>query len=330
MSGQVWAVNSLGGFLFSLNLSKELRTYVQPKAKFRQFAKAKNAAQNGRKKGDVFHWDIISDVTTQGNYVAETDTAPKTGFTISQGTLTITEAINSVPFTQKLDNLSEHPIKNMIRTALKNDAAKFFDIKAFDQFNATKLRIVPTAGTSTSAVTLTTNGTATLTNNQEFKKQHVRAVVDLMNERDIPGYYGDDYVALSHPTTFSTLKDDLEGVYQYTQTGFIRIAAGEIGRYQGMRFVEQNNIPKGGAADSTAFNPLTKTADAWNKAASSWIFFFGDDTVAEGIAVPEEIRGKIPQDFGRDMGFAWYYLGGFGIVHTLASQSRIVKWDSAA
>ena len=46
------------------------------------------------------------------------------------------------------------------------------------------------------------------------------------------------------------------------------------------------------------------------------------------IAVPEEIRGKIPGDFGRDRGIAWYYLGGFGLVHTQAAQSRIVMWDS--
>jgi len=45
--------------------------------------------------------------------------------------------------------------------------------------------------------------------------------------------------------------------------------------------------------------------------------------------VPEEMRGKIPSDYGRSKGVAWYYLGGFGIVHTLASNARIVKWDSA-
>ena len=55
---------------------------------------------------------------------------------------------------------------------------------------------------------------------------------------------------------------------------------------------------------------------------------YGADTVAEGVVVPEEMRGKIPSDYGRSRGVAWYYLGGFGIVHTQAAQSRIVKWDS--
>ena len=92
------------------------------------------------------------------------------------------------------------------------------------------------------------------------------------------------------------------------------ILNGEIGRYESMRFVEQTNIAKAGFA----------------KASSNWAFFFGQDTVAEGISVPEEMRGKIPTDFGRSKGVAWYYLGGFGIVHTVAANSRIVKWDSQA
>jgi len=55
---------------------------------------------------------------------------------------------------------------------------------------------------------------------------------------------------------------------------------------------------------------------------------FGADTVAEGIAIPEEIRGKIPGDYGRSRGIAWYALLGFGLVHTDASQARIIKWSS--
>lgn len=35
MSGQIWSVNSLGGFFYSLNLSKELRMGVQATSKFR-------------------------------------------------------------------------------------------------------------------------------------------------------------------------------------------------------------------------------------------------------------------------------------------------------
>jgi len=35
MAGQLWAVNTLGGYMYSLNLSKKLRMAVQPLIKFR-------------------------------------------------------------------------------------------------------------------------------------------------------------------------------------------------------------------------------------------------------------------------------------------------------
>ena len=57
-------------------------------------------------------------------------------------------------------------------------------------------------------------------------------------------------------------------------------------------------------------------------------FFFGQDTVVEAFAVPEEIRGKIPTDFGRSRGIAWYANLGYGIVHTNDANSRIIKWAS--
>lgn len=151
-----------------------------------------------------------------------------------------------------------------------------------------------------------------------------------MKERNIPSFVNDDYVAVSRPTTYRTLKNSLETIHQYTETGLAQIFNGEIGRYESVRFIEQSFIPAGGAADSTTFDPWTGTADAWNNALSSWAFFCGADTATEAICVPEEIRGRLPGDYGRSRGIAWYYLGGFGLVHTDATNSRIVMWDSAA
>jgi N4-gp56 family major capsid protein len=255
---------------------------------------------------------------------------PETNFVITQGTLTITEYGNGISFSQKLDNLSEHPVKEIINKVLKNDAKKAFDIAAHAQMNTCKLRVVPTSKTSTTALTLTTNGTATVTNNIAFRKRHVGLVVDTMKERNIPPYSKDDYIAIGWPSTFRDMKNDLEGVYQYVTEGFQLIYNGEIGRYDNARFIEQTHIPKGGAADSTTWDANAHTPDVWDNAKSDWIFFMGEDTVAEAIAVPEEMRGRIPSDYGRSKGVAWYYLGGFGIVHTAAAQTRIVKWDSAA
>jgi len=143
-----------------------------------------------------------------------------------------------------------------------------------------------------------------------------------MKERNIPAYASGDYYALSHPTTFTTLQSSLDSIHQYTNPGLNYIMNGEMGRYHGVRFIEQTNVAK------------SNSGSGWTN--TSWCFFFGEDTVAEAIAVPEEMRGKIPSDFGRSKGIAWYYLGGFGNVHDSAAgysavaNTRILKWTSAA
>jgi len=92
--GQLWATNSLGGYLSAKNLDKKLRTANQPLAKFRQFSEVQNAI--GKHVGQTFTWDIISNVATQGGTLVETNTMPETNFTITQGTLTVTEAGKSI------------------------------------------------------------------------------------------------------------------------------------------------------------------------------------------------------------------------------------------
>lgn len=327
MASQIWAVNTLGGYFYSLNLSNELREALQPMVKFRQMCDVKDASMQGKKKGDTFTWDIVSNVATQGSALTETNTMPETNFTITQGTLTITEYGNSVPYSGKLEALSQFAVKDPVMKALKNDATKVMDCAAHQQFNRTLLRVV---GTSSTTISLTTNGTATGTNSQAFNTNHAKLIVDTMKERNIPAFTGDDYYALAWPTTYRTLKNSLETLHQYTESGLTMIMNGEIGRYENVRYVEQTNIPKGGAADSTTYNAFTNTADAWNGGFSDWIFFIGEDTVAEGIAIPEEVRAKIPTDYGRSKGVAWYSLNGFGLVHASDhTQARVVKWDSA-
>lgn len=325
---QVWGTNSLGGFMYSDELSDVLRTALQPINRFRQFCDAKDATDKGLNKGATFYWNVYSDVGTQGTTLNETTSMPETNFTVSQSSLTVTESGNSVPYTGKLDNLSKHPVKEIINKVLKNDANKALDGQAYTQFKATPLKVGATSGTSTTAVTLVTTGTSTITNNVALRDNHVKAIVDIMKERNIPAYDGSSYFCVGWPTTFRTFKNDLETIHQYVDAGFQMILNGEIGRYEGVRFIEQTTIAKGGAEDSTTWT--VNTADAWNNTASDWAFFFGEDTVAEALVIPEEIRGKIPTDYGRSRGVAWYYLGGFGLVHTAAAQARVVMWDSAA
>ena len=149
---QVWQTNSLGGYMWAPNLSRKLRTALQPMTRFRQFCDAREAF--GKGKGDTFNWNVFSDVVTQGGTLNETDIMPETNFTISQSSLTVTEYGNSVPFTKKLDDLSEQPVTEIIHKVLKNDARKALDAAANAQFELTPIRVV---GDSTTTISVTEN-----------------------------------------------------------------------------------------------------------------------------------------------------------------------------
>ncbi len=308
MSGQVWQTNSLGGFMFSVNLSRKLRTALQPMTRFRQFCDVREAFGLG--KGDTFNWNIYSDVGTAGGTLLETAAMPESNFTITQQSLIVTEYGNSVPYSKKLDDFSEHPVTEIIQKVLKNDARKTLDTAAFNQFNNALLRFV---STDASVGTLTTNGTPAGIATHVLSSDHVKLIADTMAERDIPTFDGNNYLAVSRPTTIRAFKDELELLHQYVSEGWHVIMNGEKGRYEGIRFIEQTNIPS---------QNFTNSLDR--------VFFFGSDTVVEAFSVPEEIRGKIPGDFGRSRGVAWYANLGYGNVHTDQLQSRIIVFDSVS
>jgi len=318
MSGQVWQTNSLGGYMFSVNLSRKLRTALQPMVRFRQFCDAKEAFGVG--KGETFNWNVYSDVADQGGSLQETQQMPESNFTIGQKSLTVTEYGNSVPFTKKLDDLSEHPVTEIIHKVLKNDARKALDTAAYNQFNASQVRVV---GTSTATIAVTENGTPSAADNVAILKGHVKAIADELAERDIPTYDGVNYMSVFRPRGLRALKNDLESIHQYVSEGWHVIMNGEKGRYEGIRFIEQTNISQ---ADITSGFDTADTTGARTRG-----FFFGQDTVVEAFSIPEEIRGKIPTDYGRSRGIAWYALLGYGIVHNdsaTPAQNRILVWDS--
>ena len=307
MSGQVWNTSALGGYMWSPNLSRKLRTALQPMVRYRQFCDAKEAFGLGI--GDTFNWNIYSNVAVAGTQLTETQVMPETNFTISQASAKIVEYGNSVPFTKKLDDLSEHPVTEIIHKVLKNDARQVLDLAAYAQFNATPLRICQT---SASTYTLTTNGTASGTSTGDPTNTHVKLIADYMAEQNIPAFDGVNYMSVFRPAHLRTLKNNLETIHQYTPEGWHVIMNGEKGRYEGIRFVEQTNV---------AAQPWANTDRG---------FFFGSDTVAEVFAIPEEIRGKIPTDYGRSRGIAWYAELAFGIAHTEIPGTRIICWDSLA
>ena len=308
MAGQVWETDTAGGFMYSGELSDVLRNALQPMTRFLQHCDADDFTDKGLHAGDAFQWNVYSDVSTQGGRISENERMPETGFTISQKSGTIYEFGNSVPYSGVLDDRSRHPVKQIIHKALKNDCVKAFENEAHAQFAATLLTVTSTSAT---AVAFREDGSTAAPATDPLSNDHVKAISDEMKERDMPVWSDGNYRCISRPKTLRAFKNDLETLHQHVDEGFSRMLNGEVGRHwEGIRFFEQTHIANQG---------YTNTDQA---------FFFGEDTVLEAIVCPPEIRGKLPGDYGRDKGVAWYAQEGFAIAHDVAVDSRIYEWGS--
>ena len=314
MAGQLW--QAANGYMATPTLSAKLRNDLQPSTRFIQFCDIEEAIGKGR--GETYTWNVYSDMADEASDVEgipENKIMPEGDFDVTQGSLTMKQFGKSVPYSGMYDDLSEHPVTEIVNKSLKNHAARTLDRVAHAAFDSTILRMTSTSAT---AATLTDNGVASGTATHALSKAHIRDIAVTMEERNIPTFDGEDYIAIMRPGTFEPIGLELEAVNQYTDSGWGQIINGEKGRYNGMRFVTQTNIASEGWSNTDA------------------AYFFGSDTVTEAVANPLEIRGKIADNYGLGKGIAWYYLGNFGITHAdqtnaqTKAQARIIKWDSTS
>jgi N4-gp56 family major capsid protein len=236
----------------------------------------------------------------------ETNTIPETNFVTNQGTGQIFEYGNSIPFTQKLQNLAQFQLEPVSEQKLRDDMVKVLESACGTQYIATDFVAVQTA---TNSVIFTTNGTATAVAFSNLTAANTRSIVDFMKKKLIPKYDGRNYVAICSVGALSGMHSDTGtggwvDVSKYTVQFSTNIFNGEVGNYYMTRFVEETGFLSNTIGSSTAYGQA---------------IFFGSDIVYEAVAVPEEIRVKIPTDFGRDQGLAWYSLLGFKIVWSYAT-----------
>lgn len=320
--GQLWKYNETGGYWWSENLSDILRFEVEKRCRFRQFTSMPDPTQPVKHRGEVFHWNIYSELEAAIDDLPVDEEAdlPATRMRGAQGQVVVDEYGLQVPYTGKLDDLAAHPVRELIKRQLKVHCARKLDLLAYQQYEATLLKVGPAGGTNFTNVQLDVTGTPPVTNATPLTWAHCKQIARIMRERDIPTYNHGDYYAIGRPLAYSVVEDDLEQIHKYTDPGLKLIRDGEKGRANGIRFVEQTNIDA----------QYSQLGTPWLNNQSDQVFFFGDDHAAECVVIPEEIRGKIPEGYGRQKGIAWYYLGAFSMTRLEEHDMRCIEWSSAA
>lgn len=237
MSGQLWTTSSLGGYLANEPLSKKLRHAAQPLMKFRQFVDAESAA--GKSRGDTFLFNKISNIATGGGTLTETETIPKTNYTIVQGSLVITEYGNSIPFTLKGQTLAEVNVPEAIKVVLRDDMAKALDSAAAAQYVASDYIAVCS---DTATTVFTTNSTVAVSATANMSDKNVRDVVDRLKVLNVPRYDGSNYISIASTNSVRGLYDFFES--KAVNTTMDPSYNGEVGRYYGLKTIVPAGIYK--------------------------------------------------------------------------------------
>ena len=307
MPGNLWAVSTQGGYLYSPLLSKELMVQAQPQLRFHQFCTLKE--EWGKNAGETFTFDKYANISTQGGTLTETSTIPARSHRYYQGTSTLREFGNSIPFSHKYETLSQIGVRQPVITALKNDYIKVIDTSVEAQFDACKIRYV---STTTSGGAFTTNGTATAVTTKALSTFHVKEIVDyLYQSMNAEPFDGDNYMAICTTQAKRDIYDSVESILQYTKYP----ASGEFGRYYDCRFVKTNHAMSNAIGSGTAFGEA--------------YFFGGPNVVYEGLAEAPQVRPKEITDYGRSKGLAWYMIAGYKIAWEADPSNNIVKFCSA-
>jgi hypothetical protein len=167
-------------------------------------------------------------------------------------------------------------------------------------FKTAKFKAVCTATTRSAGIVFTTNGTATATAATELSDGNVRALADYAKQKQIPKM-GNYYMLVGATNAISGVYDYLQAVAQYADPEFR--FSDEIGRYYGVRFVEDNNVLVNTIGSNT------------NKGEA---VLFGEEAVAQAMALPEELRYE-ETDLGRSKKLGWYAILGFKKIWDLAT-----------
>lgn len=172
-SGQNWTIAADGGHFANPRLSSKLRYVNTSKYVFRQFTRTEPGF--GKQRGESIDFDKVTMAQTQGGQIGEFQDIPETKFQISKDSLRVTEWGNSIPWTGKLETLSEFNPSQPVQKVILNDQKAVLDAAVATEMKTSKLCYIAT-GPSTGVWDV--DGTPSTTATTQFNYYHLKEMVD--------------------------------------------------------------------------------------------------------------------------------------------------------
>lgn len=313
-----WTFDAPDGVYKNHMLSSNLRIAAIANMKFMTFVTPEGGP--GKKTGESITITRLADLAepTDGR-ITEGQRIPEDEISISTIQITVTEWGRSVPYTSLSEQLGRFDPRSMIQRKLRDQLGLTLDTAAAAAFKTAQVKAIPTGAAT---IVFDTDGTASFTATSNQKFFHVESIRDfLFNDLRVPPLDGGDYVAIATTKHLRGIKSDskFEEWHKYVSgpEGNQIKFNGEVGRLEGIRFIETNH--------SQALNNAVGSGGVLGEAV-----YFGEDSVAMATSVDPELRAEQPDDFGRKKSVAWYGILEFGIIWDTANagEAKIIHVTS--
>lgn len=316
MANHSWVADAPSGVYKNHDLSAKLRMAAIQDTKFMQFTKPEPGY--GKKKGESITITRISNVSVPtDDTLVENVRVPEDTISLSTQAIAVSERGRSIPYTSLAVDLAHFDLENAIQMKLRDQLSLSMDGSAATAFKAGKVKAIPSGVATT---TFDTDGTASTAATSNLNMYHVEQIRDYMyGTLNIRPYSGDDYVCIMSYKAKRGLFSDPKWVDWKKYTDPSAKYNGEVGRIENIRFVEQNY--------TTALSATKGTGSVLGEAV-----FFGMDPVVMAVVEDPHLVAKVPTDYGRDKGVAWYGIYGFGQVWSDSANSgeaRVVHLTSS-
>lgn len=291
-----WSFDQPSGVFKSHQLSNKIREASIVRTTWAQFADAE--AGYGKSSGETVTITRISNITvptssvlTEGMPISE-DT-----FSLSTQAITVAENGRAVPFTSFSMDLAYFDEQGKVQKKLMQQMKISMDQACATAAKLGQVKAIPDA---ISSLTMDTDGTASTAAGVNINMYHVQQTRDyLFSTLNVMPYSGEDYICLLATKAKRGLVTDPQWIDWHKYTDPQSMYNSEIGRIENIRFIEVNN--------TNSLSGSKGTGSVLGEA-----IFFGEDFLSMAVAQDPELRAKIPTDYGRSKGVAWYGIYGFG------------------
>ena len=279
---------------------------LRPEMYFDQFADVQ--ATNATNPGSSIKFTVFADLAAATTPLGEAEDVTPVSMSDSQVTVTLEEYGNATVTTAKLRASSFMPVDPVAAQAVGYNAGLSIDTIARNVVQAGDNVIYATGGATDPSSRTTVNSDDTLAAND------VRRVVAQLRGANVPTI-GGSYVGFIHPDVSYDFRSATDAAAWRTPANYVNpegIYNGEIGMFEGVRFMESSRAPL--FANASNNSGSSGTIDVYGT------LIMGRQALAKGVSLggeygaqPTIVYGTVTDLLKRFRPVGWKHFVGYGV-----------------